>query len=71
MFSFQFWGYFNRRNLLFTDSIQTLVDVGEKNIYYSWVGELKILGIQFFIYIRLLYVYQYMFFIFKFVKVIF
>lgn len=37
MFSSQPWGYFNRRNLLFTDSTQTLVDVGEKNTYYSWV----------------------------------
>lgn len=42
MFSSQPWGYFNRRNLLFMDSTQTLVDVGEKNTYYSWVGELKI-----------------------------
>lgn len=47
MFSSQPWGYFNRRNLLFTDSTQTLVDVGEKNTYYSWVGELKILGTHF------------------------
>lgn len=35
------WAYFDRKNLLFTDSTQTLVDVGEKNTYYSWVGEFK------------------------------
>ena len=42
MFNSQPWGYFDRKNLLFTDSTQTLVDVGEKNTYYSWVGKLKL-----------------------------
>lgn len=70
MFSSQPWGYFNRRNLLFTDSTQTLVDVGEKNTYYSWVGELKILGTQLFTYTRLPHVYQYMPSTLKLVKVV-
>ena len=30
---------YGRRNLIFTDTTQELYDVGERNTYYSWVGE--------------------------------
>lgn len=40
MFSSDAWlGYGGQRNLLFTDTTQELVDVGDRDTYYKWVGE--------------------------------
>ena len=30
---------YGRYNLMFTDATMSLVDVGDRDTYYSWVGE--------------------------------
>lgn len=39
MFSSVTWNYFGRRDLMFSDIADGLVDVGKNNTYYKWVGK--------------------------------